>query len=148
MSIDLSYERTHRVLLVKFSGCMNLEDLNNLDTAVVAFVKTEGAPRAFMTDTTAVESFDVPSGEFARRGQSKSVVSNQDRVYVMPRDDMFGMGRMFSSYQRVTGQREPIVVKTLGEAFAALDIGDADFQPVASHRSTPAAAPQAASQAA
>lgn len=136
MSVNLSFERQSRILRVQFSGRMCQDGLNSLDASVVAFVKKEGPTRGFVIDCSAVDEFDVPTGEFVRRGQrNNSVVADQDRVYVMPRDDMYGLGRMFGTYQRMVGKREPIIVKTLGEAYSALNLTDPDFQEV-----TPAAA--------
>lgn len=130
---SLAVERKQSVLMVTFSGKMTLEDLNKLDTAVVAFVKKEGLTRGFLIDCTDVEEMAVPTAVFARRGQrSQNVVSDQDRVYVMPQPDMFGMGRMFGTYQRMVGKKEPIVVKTLAEAFYELKLADPVFEPVPS----------------
>ena len=117
--------------MVKFSSRMTQEDLNNLDTAVVGFVKKEGPTRGFLIDCTDVEDLAVPTGVFVRRGQrSANVVSDQKRVYVMPQPDLFGMGRMFGTYQRMAGKKEPLVVKTLLEAFEALSLSDPIFEPV------------------
>ncbi len=130
MSVSLSFEPNHRVLRVKFSGRMSQEGLNCLDSSVVAFVKKEGPTRGFVIDCSAVDDFDVPTGEFVRRGQRKSVVSQQERVYVMPRDDMYGLGRMFGTYQRISGNHEPLVVKTIDEAYSALNLTDPHFQEI------------------
>jgi len=131
MSVTLKFEPNSRVLLVQFDGVLSSEALNGLDTSVVAFVKKEGAPKGFVIDCSKVEDVSVPTGEFVRRGQrSNNVVADQERVYVMPRDDMFGLGRMFGTYQRMVGKKEPIVVKTLTEAFCALKLDDPNFQPL------------------
>jgi hypothetical protein len=128
----LFIERKQSVLMVKFSQRMTQEDLHQLDSAVVAFVKKEGATRGFLIDCTDVEDLAVPTGVFVRRGQrSANVVSDQARVYVMPQPDLFGMGRMYGTYQRMAGKKEPLVVKTLTEAFEALGLGDPMFEPVA-----------------
>jgi len=127
----LSVERKQSVLMVKFSSRMTQEDLNNLDTAVVAFVKKEGATRGFLIDCTDVDDLAVPTSVFVRRGRrSANVVSDQERVYVMPQPDLFGMGRMFGTYQRMAGKKEPLVVKTLLEAFEALGLSNPIFEPV------------------
>ena len=130
--ITLYIERKQSVLMVKFSERMTQEDLHQLDSAVVAFVKKEGQTRGFLIDCTGVEDLAVPTGVFVRRGQrSANVVSDQQRVYVMPQPDLFGMGRMFGTYQRMAGKKEPLVVKTLVEAFEALGLSDPMFEPVA-----------------
>ena len=123
--------------MVKFSSRMTQEDLNNLDTAVVAFVRKEGATRGFLIDCTDVDDLAVPTSVFVRRGQrSANVVSDQERVYVMPQPDLFGMGRMFGTYQRMAGKKEPLVVKSLLEAFEALGLSDPIFEPVSNSPDT------------
>ena len=117
--------------MVKFSGVMAPEDLNALDTAVVDFVKKEGPTRGFLIDCTEVTDMAVPTSVFARRGQRASnVVADQERVYVMPQPELFGMGRMFGTYQRMVGKKEPVVVKTLVEAFYELKLTDPVFDPL------------------
>jgi hypothetical protein len=131
MSVTLKFESERRILLVQFTGALSSENLNGLDAEVVAFVKKEGAPKGFVIDCSNVDEVSVPTGEFVRRGQrSANVVADQERVYVMPREDMFGLGRMFGTYQRMVGKKEPIVVKTLTEAFDALKLDDPNFQPL------------------
>lgn len=118
--------------MVEFSQRMMQEDLHQLDSAVVAFVEKEGATRGLLIDCTDVEDLAVPTGVFVRRGQrSANVVSDQERVYVMPQPDLFGMGRMYGAYQRMAGKKEPLVVKTLTEAFEALGLSDPMFEPIA-----------------
>jgi hypothetical protein len=139
MSVSLKYEPNRRILLVQFSGELSSENLHGLDAEVVAFVKKEGTPKGFVIDCSKVDEVSVPTGEFVRRGQRNSVVSDQERVYVMPREDMFGLGRMFGTYQRMVGKREPIVVKTLTEAFCALKLDDPNFEAVEADKPAPAA---------
>jgi hypothetical protein len=128
--LSLAFERTHKVLLVQFSGIMTSEDLHSLDTEVVAFLKKEGPAQGFIIDCSSVEDFKVPTAEFVRRGQRTSMVDEIDRVYVMPSADLYGMGRLFGTYQRISGKREPLIVKTLVEAFTALNLTDPRFEPV------------------
>ena len=131
MSVTLKFEPSRRILLVQFTGDLSSEKLHGLDAEVVAFVKKEGPPSGFVIDCSKVDEVSVPTGEFVRRGQrANSVVANQDRVYVMPREDMYGLGRMFGTYQRMVGKKEPIVVKTLTEAFDALHLDDPNFLPL------------------
>lgn len=128
--LSLAFERTYKVLLVQFSGNMTIDDLHSLDARVVAFLKQEGPTRGFIIDCSDVEDFNVPTAEFVRRGQRTSMVDDIDRVYVMPSADLYGMGRLFGTYQRMTGKREPLIVKTLIEALTALNLIDPKFEPL------------------
>ena len=127
--LSLAFERAHKVLLVQFSGNMSIEDLHCLDAQVVAFLKTDGPARGFIIDCSDVADFNVPTAEFVRRGQRTSMVDDIDRVYVMPSADLYGMGRLFGTYQRMSGKREPLIVKTLVEALTALNLTEPRFEP-------------------
>lgn len=128
--LSLAFERIHRVLLVQFSGTMTSEDLHSLDSQVVAFMKQEGPLSGFIIDCSDVADFNVPTAEFVRRGQRASKVDDMERVYVMPSADLYGMGRMFGTYQRMAGKREPLIVKTLVEALSAVNLTDPKFEPI------------------
>lgn len=127
---SLAYERSQKVLVARFIGSMTKADLNELDERVVAFIKVEGPPRAFVIDATEVVTLEVPTTEFVRRAKRPSRVSDTERVYIMPSADLYGMGRLFGTYQRMAGKREPLVVKTLAEAYYELKLTDPKFEPV------------------
>ncbi len=125
----LLFERRYRVLLTRFSDRLARDDLAQLDRAARAFVAEHGVARG-LVDFTAVDVVEIDTAEFVRRGQQASIMTGQDRVYVMPRPDLFGLGRMFSTYQKIGGNREPVVVRTLDEAYRALELVDPEFQPL------------------
>jgi len=125
----LFFEHRHRVLLVRFSDRLTQDDLAGLYRDARAFVARHGVTRG-LVDFTEVTLVDVDTAEFIRRGQQAAVMTGQDRVYVMPRPDLFGLGRMFSTYQKISGNREPLLVRSLAEAYTALDLAGPDFQPL------------------
>ena len=127
--LALLFERRYNVLLVRFSDRLAREDLARLDAAAREFVARQGPSRA-LVDFTNVEVIEIDTAEFIRRGQRAAIMTDQDRVYVMLRPDLFGLGRMFSTYQKIGGNREPLVVRTVAEAYTALDLVDPDFQPL------------------
>lgn len=53
------------------------------------------------------------------------------RVFVVPRDDLYGLARMYATYQRASGNPEPILVRSLDEAYRFLNLTNPDFQPIA-----------------
>ncbi|MBV9835149.1 MAG: hypothetical protein JO055_12125 [Alphaproteobacteria bacterium] len=125
----LFFERQHHVLLVRFSDRLARDDLARLDRDARAFVAEYGVSRGIV-DFTAVEVVEIETAEFVRRGQQAAIMTGQDRVYVMPRPDLFGLGRMFSTYQKIGGNREPLIVRTLDEAYGALELVDPQFEPL------------------
>jgi hypothetical protein len=127
--LALFFESRSNVLLVRFSGRLAREDLDGLYQAARDLVARQGVSRG-LVDFTEVDEVAVDTGEFIRRGQQAAIMTDQDRVYVMPRPDLFGLGRMFSTYQKIGGNREPLVVRTLDEAYRALDLVDPQFEPL------------------
>lgn len=132
----LFFERRHNVLLVRFSDRLARDDLSRLDRAARELVARQGPSRG-LVDFTAVEVIEVDTAEFIRRGQQAAIMTDQDRVYVMPRPDLFGLGRMFSTYQKIGGNREPLVVRTMDEAYRALELVDPEFEPLPPSESDP-----------
>jgi hypothetical protein len=132
----LFYERRYNVLLVRFSDRFARDDLANLDRAARAFVAQNGVSRG-VVDFTATEVIEVDTAEFVRRSQQAAIMTDQDRVYVMPRPDLFGLGRMYSTYQKIGGNREPLVVRSLDEAYRALELVDPQFEPLPLPESNP-----------
>ena len=123
--LALSFDRLHRVLLVRYAMVFSLENLAQLDDAISAFVAREGLT------TVIVDFSDVPAGAIdpalmRARGGKPSLVPGQPRVFISPNDSVFGMLRIYGAYQETT----PVVVRTLDAALSALQIDPKEFKPV------------------
>jgi hypothetical protein len=127
--LDLLFEHKHRVIMVRFSDRMTMDDLGRLDSKARAFAQREGPVRGIV-DFTAVTVVDIPSAVIANLGMSKPIMGQAARVYVVPQPELFGLGRIYGTYQRHGGNNEPTLVATLAEAYAAFDLHDPDFQPL------------------
>lgn len=127
--LAMFFERRHRVLLARFSDRLTPADVALLYDAAREFAAREGLTRG-LVDFTDVGVVEVDTAEFIRRGQQAAVMTDQHRVYVVPRPDLFGLGRMFSTYQKIAGNREPQLVRTMAEAYRALDLVDPEFEPL------------------
>ena len=130
MSFTLEHDRKHNVLLVRFAGTLVREGHQEMVTAVRGFVASNGPCHAIV-DFGGVEDFQLDLDYIKRIAQQPAVLFGQKRVLVAPTDDIFGTMRMFEMRQSATGD-EPMVVRTLAEALARLDIATPDFQLLAS----------------
>jgi hypothetical protein len=126
---SLFFERKHRVVLTRFAGIFRREVVEAQMVAARRIEAIEGPTRA-LYDFLGVEAVDIPYATLREIGRLPQTVQNQLRVYVMPRPEIFGMGRTFATYQELTGSREPLIYRTTAEAYAALALKDPDFQPV------------------
>lgn len=130
--VRLSFDGKHRVLLASFSATFGEADIATLATAVADFKTREGTVRG-LVDFTDVEIIDVTLAALTRAALERpQIMTGQDRVYVIPQALLFGMGRVFGTYQSLGGFTEPQIVHTMPEAYAALDLVDPEFRPIES----------------
>ena len=52
------------------------------------------------------------------------------RILVAPAGASEGFGRSFGNQQRTAGNSQPMIVATLAEAYALLDLKNPNFEPV------------------
>lgn len=125
----LLFERKHRVLLTRFAGIFTREVVEAQMVAARRIEAIEGPTRA-LYDFQDVQVVDIPYATLSAMGQLPQTFANQLRVYVMPRPELFGTGRIFGAYQEFSGNRQPLIYRTMAEAYAALELKEPDFQPV------------------
>ena len=126
---DLLFDRDHRVLLVRLQPRFDGEAVEGLQEAGRLFVAREGRVDSVI-DFSPVEEVTVAVDTLASRALQRPVMGDYLRVYVMPRDDIQGLGQMFASNQRITGSRAPVVVRSMDDAFATLGLFDPKFEAV------------------
>jgi hypothetical protein len=143
MSCALFFDRRHRVLLARFGRAVTPESLAELQERVRRFAAAHGPCRGIL-DFGAVEELRIQSHHIAALGRQPAVMSGQKRVFIAPRDEVFGLARMFGLHQASTGD-EPLVVRSAADAYAALGLEAPDFvaveaDPPAEPRRDPGAA--------
>ena len=125
----LLIDRKHKVLLTRFSGTLRLEALLTQAVAARTIAESEGPTRS-LVDLSLVTTTDIPIEMAKEMGRRPQNIPNQVRVYVIPNNDQFGGARMFGTYQDISGNVPPQIVRTMAEAYRALLITDPDFQPL------------------
>ena len=81
-------------------------------------------------DLSGVETLAIPASKIAQRGQRPAIVSGQ-RIVVSSSTGGAEFVRIIADEQRTAGLAEPIVVPTLEQAYARMDLDkDAVFEPV------------------
>ena len=123
----LLFDRQRRILLARVSGTFSTRTIRELDAAGASFVAREGVVETVI-DFSDVEEVLVPTASMVARGMRPPVMADKERIYVMPRDDLYGLGRMLASYQRLGGNRAPLIVRTMDDAYARLGPIGPDFE--------------------
>jgi hypothetical protein len=128
MAYTVLFDPGRRVLLVRFGAELTQAALSEMQAAVRRFAAAHG-PCHGILDLGAVERADVSSEFLAGLAHQGAVLKGQKRILVAPRDEVFGLSRMFGLHQAATGD-EPGVVRTLEQACALLGIDEPDWRPV------------------
>jgi hypothetical protein len=125
----LKFDAAHRVLLIRPGRILTEESFLECYAAVQRFAASVGGCNG-ITDLTAVEEFQL-SIRFLRTvaASPPAFPAGTIRVVVAPDRAALGLSRMFQRF-RDAMDAEFQVVRTLTEAFAALSIEEARFDPV------------------
>jgi hypothetical protein len=127
--LSLLLHRPAMILMTRFHGMFVSEDIAAIDAFVPRFVQSNGPVRGIL-DFTEVTVVAVPLTKFIERGRKPELVPGRQRIIVAPTSQMFGLGRMFQSYQELSGNCAPRVVRSLDEAYAAMGVIRRDFEPI------------------
>ena len=84
---------------------------------------------AGIVDLSAVEKVDVDIAYVRAFGGSPRVMAGAQRVIVAPKDEVFGVVRLYGLHQSGSQGEEPMVVRDLQAAYDLLALKDPDFQP-------------------
>jgi hypothetical protein len=125
--IDLFFEHRHRIALVRFAGDLTTDHLARLQVAARHFTGHERVVRRIL-DFTDVVTVQVKASVFASMGMG--LATTGERIYVVPNPEVFGLARLYSTYQQhAGGNSAPRLVATLAEACTAFGLDAPDFQP-------------------
>ncbi|MDP1963877.1 MAG: hypothetical protein Q8K93_16930 [Reyranella sp.] len=126
---QFAIDRGNGVLLVKFEGSITVESLIALDRELKSFIAREGIMPTVI-DFTDITSVDVQISTLVHRGKNRSLMPGQQRVFVATESLLFGLLRVYGAYQDGRGERPPMIVRSLGDAFATLSLTDPKFEPI------------------
>lgn len=126
----LLHDKRHNVLLTRFSGTYVATDISLRDKAVGRFVARNGLARGIM-DFSAVEAVDIAIEAVVDRSSRPGLLRGQARVIVAPREPLWAMNRIFAAHRLFRQGEEPLLVRSIEEAYRALSMVDPVFEPVA-----------------
>lgn len=123
----LAYDETCRTYLARFSGTLTDQDQADFAKVAKALRQLHG-PVAGLQDYRDVEMLAITTNQTVQRGYVPQIMVGQKRAVVAD-GVVFGMMRMFATYQEARGELPPVIVRTLAEAYDVLCIMPADFKP-------------------
>jgi hypothetical protein len=126
--IELSIDRTHRLVMVRFVDRLEAEDFARID-AVLGRLPDAEALRCIV-DLSDVADVATTSPDLVARARGKPALPTVYKVFVAPSDVSFGIGRQFSTHRDLSGHAGPRIVRSLDEALERLGVSDPRFEPL------------------
>jgi predicted RNA-binding Zn-ribbon protein involved in translation (DUF1610 family) len=126
---ELLFDPRHNVLMTRLYGTYVESDIMLRDKAVARFVARCGVARGIMNFSD-IEAVDVSMEAVVRRSAGPALLEGQARVIVAPREPLWALNRIFAAHQLYRRGTEPILVRSLEEAYRALAIADPAFERV------------------
>jgi hypothetical protein len=126
---DLAYDAKHSVLLSRFSGTYSPADITVRDNAVRRFVAKNGLVRGLM-DYSAVDAIDVPLDLLIQRAHQPGILAGHQRVIVAPSEPAYSFNRLVAAHQLFARKAEPVLVRSVSDAFGVLRVVDPAFSQI------------------
>ena len=123
----LEFDRTHNVLLTRFSGMLLPDDIRSLEEAAHLFLRDHGPVRRLL-DFSDVSTVAIPESFLGSRLTQISL--EQAHVFVVPQEELLALLRHYVREQRDHRNPEPAIVPTVGDAYVVLNIDAPRFAPV------------------
>lgn len=124
---QLLFDRRHNVLMTRYFGTYVPSDITLRDKAVARIVQKQGLARGII-DFSAVEAIDVPIESLVERAHALPLLPGQQRVIVAPDEVSYSVNRVVAAHQLYAHKVEPLLVRSLDDAFQAMKLVDPQFE--------------------
>jgi hypothetical protein len=124
---QLWFDSRHNVLMSRFCGAYSSDDVILRDGAVARFVKKHGPARSIM-DFSSVEAITVPMETVVERCSSPPLLRGTPRVILAPTDLTYRFNKVVAALQLYNRRVAPLLVRTMEQAYRALDLGSPRFE--------------------
>lgn len=97
---------------------------------IFALLLARTGPVDAILDFSAAQTMAMPETRIMNRGRTPQLMPGRRRILVVPTFEQQGLARLFVSEQTHLGATPPEIVSAIDDAFAALGVTEADFEPV------------------
>jgi hypothetical protein len=126
----LKFEDAHRILLVCFSGILVPQDISDIDQVVTEVIAWEGPVHGLLLDCSSVDAVGIPRTFVALRAGLPLVSPDCERVFVVSGGELRELAQAYAALQREYGIKPPLVVPSMADAYAVLQLERPDFRPI------------------
>ena len=126
--IELSIDRAHRIVVVRFVDCIEAEDFARIDRALKDL--PDAASLRCIVDLGGIADVRARSPEMVSRAKTRPALPTVYKVFVAPTEISFGLSRQFSTHRDLAGLPAPRIVRSFDEALRRLEVADPRFEPL------------------
>lgn len=126
--IELSIDRAHRLVVVRFVERLEAEDFARIDSTLGALPDADSL--RCIVDLSGVGDVAVSSPGLVDRARRRPALPTVYKVFVAPTDLSYGLSRQFSTHRGLSGHADPCIVRSLGEALERLGVTEPRFEPL------------------
>lgn len=123
MSQEFHIDETQRVIWTRCWGTLTDADVTSHQAALRADPRFR-ATFSQLVDTSDVSEVDISARTMLALGQSQLFATTAKRAYVVKREVIFGLVRMYGLYQGLRGRAEIHAFRTRAEAIDWLGVED------------------------
>ena len=126
--IELSIDRRHRIVVVRFVDSIDPGDFATIDRALRDL--PDAASLRCIVDLGGVTDPGIRSPDLVERAKRRPVLATPYKVFVAPTEISFGISRQFATHRGLAGLPGPRIVRSFEEALQRFDVADARFEPL------------------
>ncbi|MCA0305730.1 MAG: hypothetical protein LCH95_25310 [Proteobacteria bacterium] len=127
--IELSIDRHHRLVVVRFVDSIDPDDFTDLDRVLQGL--PDIASLRCIVDLGGLADGRIGSSALVARAKGRPALPTAYKVFVAPSDFSFGISRQFATHRDLAGQAGPRIVRSFDEALQRFGVVDARFEPLA-----------------
>lgn len=126
--VQLQFDQANRILLMPFPEKLTRANFDRAEAALGTFVARRGPADTIIDFSDVCE--DVDTTVIVARAYAPWPANEKRHVFIVSSDVMEGLFRMYALHHEAAGFGRPQIVRSLGDALAALGTARAHFDPV------------------
>ena len=126
--IDLSIDREHRIVVVRFVDSIDPDDFAAIDRALKGL--PDAASLRCIVDLGGITDIRVAGLQLVSRAKGSPALPTAYKVFVASTELSFGISRQFSTHRDLAGLPGPRIARSFDEALQRLEVTGAQFEPL------------------
>ena len=124
-----SYDRRRRILLTRFTGCVDPDAVEEFERVLAVVAEAQGPVNAIV-DLTGISALALPANFIATCSKRPPMAPDCKRVFVVQDARLGRLVQLYIDAHAIAGFHAMLLAPSVQSAIALLDVGSASFAPV------------------